>query len=150
MKVSLQDWLKNNWLTEYKTNAKEITEYFQAIDRDLQDSKLDTLSEDWRMAIAYSAALRAANTALAAEGFRASREQHHYRLIQSLTYTIEAEKELIAEFDQFRKKRNRISYEGIATTSMHEVNRIIELAEELQERVFEWMKIEHPDLIESL
>ena len=24
MKVSLQDWLKNNWLTEYKTNAKEI------------------------------------------------------------------------------------------------------------------------------
>ena len=148
--MSLQDWLKNQWLTEQRTNAKEIAEYFLAIDRDLQDCNVEGLSEESRITIAYSAALRAANAALAAEGYRASREQHHYRAIQSLTYTIVAEAELIAELDQFRKKRNIISYEGIGTTSMHEANRMIELAENLRERVLAWMKIKHSDLVERV
>jgi len=37
--------------------------------------------------IAYNAALQAAAAALAAAGYRASREQHHYRVIQSLRQT---------------------------------------------------------------
>jgi len=37
------------------------------------------------MNIVYNAALQAA--ALAAAGYRASREQHHYRVIQSLRQT---------------------------------------------------------------
>ena len=148
--MSLQDWLKNHWLTEHITSPDEIAKYFRAINRDLQDCKVESLSEDSRITIAYSAVLRAANAALAAEGYRASREQHHYRAIQSLTYTIGAETELIAELEQFRKKRNMLIYEGIGTTSMHEANRMIELAEELRERVLAWMKIKHSDLIESV
>lgn len=148
--MSLQDWLKNHWLTEHITSPDEIAEYFIAIDRDLQDCNVEGLSEDSIITIAYSAALRAANAALAAEGYRASREQHHYRAIQSLTYTIGVETELIAELDQFRKKRNIITYEGIGTTSMHEANRMIELAEKLRECVLAWMKIKHSDLVERV
>ena len=148
--MSLQDWLKNHWMTEHSTSPDEIAQYFRAIARDLQDCKIESLSEDSKITLAYSVVLRTANAALAAEGYRASREQHHYRAIQSLIYTIEAETELIAELDQFRKKRNMITYEGIGTTSMHEANRLIELAEELRERVLAWMKIKHSDLIESV
>jgi hypothetical protein len=45
------------------------------------------ISEDWKLNIAYNAALQAATAALAAAGYRAAREQHHYRTIQSLALT---------------------------------------------------------------
>jgi len=40
------------------------------------------------MAIAYNAALQAATAALAAAGYRATRDQHHDRVIQSLRETV--------------------------------------------------------------
>jgi hypothetical protein len=48
---------------------------------------------------------------LAAAGFRAARDAHHYRVIQSLAHTLGADATLIAEFEQFRKKRNIGGYE---------------------------------------
>lgn len=46
------------------------------------------MSPDWKLNIAYNAALQAATAALAASGYRAAREQHHYRTIQSLAHTL--------------------------------------------------------------
>ena len=91
---------------------------FALIERDLADCQAAGLSADWRLNIAYNAALQAATIALAASGYRAARESHHYRIIQSLAYTIGTPASLIAQFDQFRKKRNIGGYErpGIAPT----------------------------------
>ena len=63
------------------------------------------------LAIAYNAALQCAIAALAACGYRASREAHHYRVIQSLPHTIGADAKLVAQLDAFRKKRNVGDYE---------------------------------------
>jgi UDP-N-acetylenolpyruvoylglucosamine reductase len=57
---------------------------------------------DWRFAIAYNAALQAATAALAAAGYRASRESHHHRVIQSLEFTLAPERKMIDTFDTFR------------------------------------------------
>ena len=57
------------------------------------------MSPDWKMNIAYNAALQAATIALYACGFRASREAHHLRVIQSLEFTIKADKEIIDQLD---------------------------------------------------
>ena len=144
----LRDWLANGWLTEQKTNHQEIVDMLSAVERDLADCNSSGLSPDWRLTIAYTAAMRSAKIALAAEGFRASREQHHYRVIQSLAYTIEAESTLITELDQFRKKRNLSTYEYAGTISDYEANRVIELAIEIRDRVVTWLHRKHPDLIE--
>jgi len=40
------------------------------VERDLADSAAEGLSADWRMSIAYNAALQAATAALAAPGYR--------------------------------------------------------------------------------
>jgi len=74
--------------------------------RDLKDSQAKDVSDDWRFAIAYNAALHAATAALAAAGYRASRENHHYRVIQSLELTLGKDAKFIRAFDAFRKKRN--------------------------------------------
>jgi hypothetical protein len=51
------------------------------------------------MNIAYNAALQAATAALAAAGYRASRDAHHYRVIQSLKETIGADASVVTTFD---------------------------------------------------
>ena len=106
MNVSLRDWLGNGWLVKHQTSGQEIRGLLGVVDRDLADCEASGLSPDWRLNIAYNAALQAATAAFAASGYRAARESHHYRVIQSLAYTIGADHPLITQFDQFRKKRN--------------------------------------------
>jgi hypothetical protein len=94
--MGLKNWLKSNWLVEHKSSPQEIDDLLKAADRDLVTSKVAGLDPDWRLNIAYSAALHSATAALAAEGYRATRESHHFRTIQSLAYTIKADSKLIS------------------------------------------------------
>ncbi|MCD6308893.1 MAG: hypothetical protein J7M24_07850 [Candidatus Latescibacteria bacterium] len=146
--MSLQDWLQNHWLTEHTTSRDEVSGQLAAIDRDLQECTINSLSPEWRLSIAYAAAMRAAAIALAVTGFRATHEQRHYRTIQSLRYTINAEPDLIAEIDLFRKKRNATQYDQIQAISDHEAKRMIELATLLRDRIVKWLTETNPDLME--
>jgi ABC-type proline/glycine betaine transport system substrate-binding protein len=72
MNMSLQDWLKNGWLTEHRTSLKEIKDLLAVAERDLNDCRTARkagLSPDWQLNIAYNAALQVATAALAAAGF---------------------------------------------------------------------------------
>jgi hypothetical protein len=94
-----------------------------------------------------TAALRLATAALAASGYRPGHEQQHYRVIQSLSYTIKAAPDIIAEFDLFRKKRNISSYERMGTISNSDADQMIALAEQIRELVLDWLRENHPDLL---
>lgn len=85
--MSLQSWRQNSWLVEHATSPEEITNLLGLSDRDLAACQVKQLSADWRFAIAYNAGLQAATAALAAAGYRATRDNHHYRVIQSLEFT---------------------------------------------------------------
>jgi len=86
--------------------------------------------------------------ALYACGFRASREAHHLRVIQSLKFTVGVDKEIIGQLDQFRKKRNISDYELAGQVSDSEASEMLELAVFLRDMVKEWLKENHPELIE--
>jgi hypothetical protein len=47
--VSLQDWLKNNWLVKHRTSAEEIASLLAIVERDLSNSQVAGLSPDWRL-----------------------------------------------------------------------------------------------------
>lgn len=145
--MSLKDWLRNNWLVEHKTSPEEIKNLLGVADRDLVDCYADKLSADWRMNIAYNAALQSATAALAACGYRASRDSHHYRVIQSLAFTIGADKKLIMQFDRFRKKRNIGGYEQAGLVSDKEADEMIALAQRLREETEGWIRNNHPELL---
>jgi len=145
--VSLRDWAKNGWLTEHKSSPQEIAELLRVADRDLVDCQVSGLSSDWRLSIAYNAALKLGTAALAAEGYRASREAHHYRIIQRLAFTIGAGKELVIQLDQFRKKRNISDYERAGMVSDLEANEMIALAEKLRKHVLNWLHSNQPELL---
>jgi uncharacterized protein (UPF0332 family) len=140
MKLSLNDWLKNGWLIEHKTSKQEIEDLFRIVDRDLEDCEVNKISPDWRLNIAYNAALQCAKAALAAAGYRPARESHHYRLIQSLAHTIQADDKLIIQFDMFRKKRNISDYMRAGEVSEQEVIEMIALAKKLRCQVKKCIK----------
>ena len=146
--MSLQDWLNNKLLTEHTTSRKEIAGLLAAVDRDLAECVQENISPEWRLAIAYAAALRICSIALAVSGYRATRDQYHYRTIQSLRFTLEIEPKLISELDQFRKKRNATLYDEIQAISDLETQRMVELAILLRDRVVRWIAENYPDLME--
>ena len=88
--MSLANWQKNGWLVEHRPNRDEIRDLMGIVARDLEDCRTEGLSPDWRVSIAYNAELQAATAALCASGYRAAREAHHYRAIESLALTIGA------------------------------------------------------------
>jgi hypothetical protein len=119
------------------------------VERDLADSGREGLSADWRMAIAYNAALQAATAALAAAGYRASRDQHHYRVIQSLRETIRAAASLVNTLDAFRKKRNVTGYERVGLVSDADAESMRELALRVRDAVTTWLRKRHPGLVRT-
>ncbi|MBI4304113.1 MAG: hypothetical protein HY665_07240 [Chloroflexi bacterium] len=73
-------------------------------------------------------------------------EAHHYRAIQSLSFTIGASTDLIDQLDGFRKKRNISDYERAGAVSEHEAREMLALAKTLRETVATWFKNSHPEL----
>jgi hypothetical protein len=145
--MSLRNWRDNGWLVEHKTSPQEISDLLSVADRDLTDCESPGLSPDWQLSISYNAALQIATAALAACGYRASRESYHYRIIQSLAHTIGAESDVINQFDKFRKKRNIGGYEAAGRISQQEADEMKKLAKELNDQIVKWLHQNHAELI---
>ncbi len=107
------------------------------------------MSADWRFNIAYNAALQASTAALAAAGYRAAREAHHYRVIHPLQFTLGADATLIRRFDAFRKKRNLTSYEMGGIISDQEAKEMTAFAGQLRRRVERWIRSAHPQFFST-
>lgn len=99
------------------------------------------------MNIAYNAAMQAATAALAAAGYRASRDQHHYRTIQSLRETIGASEKIVATFDAFRKKRNISGYERAGSVSDSDAREMRTLALAIRDSVVTCITRSHPEFV---
>mgnify|MGYP001822443787 CR=1 FL=1 len=145
--MSLKDWERNGWVTPHRASANEIHDLLAVVDRDLADCAANELSADWRMNIAYNAALQAAGAALAASGYRASRDQHHFRVIQSLRETLGVETGAVHSLDAFRKKRNIAGYERVGFVSDADAAAMRALAVRLRDELVGWLAEHHPRLL---
>ena len=145
--MSLTDWIKNGWLKPHKTSAQEIADLLAIADRDIKASQLEGLETDWKLNIAYNACLQLATAALATTGYKATREMHHYRTIQSLVFTIGLDRDTVNLLDTFRKKRVISDYERAGTISDREAEEMIALAQDIKLEVKRWLRANHPHLI---
>ena len=116
-------------------------------DRDLADAIVPGLSTDGRLSIAYNAALQLAAAALAAAGYRVSREGHPYRLIQSLHLTIGAPPAVVDQLDLMRRKRNMADYQQAGRILDLEAAAMHDVAVRLREIVVAWLSKEHPEML---
>jgi hypothetical protein len=116
-------------------------------DRDLTDASVPGLSADWRLNIAYNATLQLASAALVAAGYRAGREGHHHRPIQSLRLTVSAPSAVVDQLDLMRRKRNIADYQQAGRILDCEANEMHDLARLLRRTVAAWLSKEHPELL---
>lgn len=147
--MSLNDWVESHWLVRHRPTREEITDLLYIVDRDLKTARTPGVHPDWRLTIAWNAVLQAATAALAAAGYRAEREGHHYRVIQSLELTIGAEARLLRLLDAYRKKRNVSDYQKAGMVTDTEADELVTLAEGIAVRVRTWLKADHPELVET-
>lgn len=145
--MSLQSWLESGRLRAQETSSSDIAELLKAADRDLADAELRELSADRRFATAYSAALLVATVALAASGYRAAQEGHHYWTIRSLALTMKLDRGTIQQLNIFRRKRNIADYERVGTVSELEIEKMLGLAKKLRTTVVDWLKSNHPEFV---
>jgi hypothetical protein len=145
--MNLTDWLTDGWLTEHHTSKREISDLWAVASRDLRTSQMPDLDPDWRLNIAYNAALQLATAALAACGYRAAKEAYHVRVLQSLRLTIGLDEALVQQLDQFRRKRHLGAYERAGLVSRLEAEAIFALATQLQSTILAWLQREHPELL---
>jgi len=148
--VSLEAWLKEKLIEKHRTSAREIASLLRICDRDLEKVKIIELGPDWRLSIAHNAALQAATAALAAAGYRARKEGRHYRVIQSLAFTIKTDAATIKLLDKFREKRNISDYEMAGLVTRQEAGEMIALAKQLRHDVEQWLRAYHPELAKEI
>jgi uncharacterized protein (UPF0332 family) len=148
--VSLQDWLNEKLIETHHTSAGEIANLLRICDRDLEKVQIVELGPDWRLSIAHNAALQAATAALAAAGYRARSDGQHYRLIQSLAFTVNTKQAVIKQLDKFRKKRNMSDYERAGLVTEQEATEMIELAKQIRNDVEFWIRLNYPELITEI
>jgi hypothetical protein len=145
--MSLNDWLKNDWLQPHQTSRQEIQNLLSIIRRDLKDSQLENLSLDWKYAICYNGALQCCTIALYCKGFKpATGQSEHYRVIQSLPFTLgEKYIEIRDYLNSCRAKRNISDYDTAGTISEQEVKELYYVLIELQTELNTWLAQNYSD-----
>jgi uncharacterized protein (UPF0332 family) len=145
--MSLQSWADAGWLTAHTSSAEEVKNLLAVVERDLQDAAQD-LSPDWKLGIAYNAALRLCTLLLHVSGYRAGRQQHHYRTIQSLPLILgETYKENADYLDACRRKRNTVEYDLAGAATNEEAEELISFATEFRAEVLIWLRKGRPDWV---
>ena len=118
-----------------------------AVERDLNDAG-QRLSSEWRFAIAYTSALRLSSIALFASGYRAERDQKHYRTMAALPLVLGPDVRELAQFlDTCRSKRHDVTYESATAVSAAEADELIDAVVELREHILKWLEVARPDLL---
>jgi len=148
--MSLNLWLEKGWLKEHKPTSREIAELLAVADRALKDCQVPELSSEGKLDMAHNAALQSSAAALAAAGYRASREAYHYYVIQSLSFTLQLEERIIRRLHKLRRKRNISDYERPGMVTEQEAQEMIELAKQLRDDVEQWLRAHYPGLAREI
>ena len=148
--MGLEDWLNDKLIVKHRPSAREIANLMHICDRDLEKVQIIELGPDWRLSIAHNAALQAATAALAASGYRARKDGQHYRVIQSLAFTIKTGPATIKQLDKFREKRDISDYERAGLVTEQEAEEMIMLAKQLRYDVEQWLRSNHDELAREI
>ena len=69
--------------------------------------------------------------------------------LPSLEYTVGVAPAIVDTLDAVRRKRHLTNYERAGTASHSEAEEVRELASDLREEVLDWLRREHPELLEE-
>jgi hypothetical protein len=150
--MTFKEWadLHRDDLTAEIPDPSAITELLLVADREVGDAK-SVASPEGRLGHAHNACLAIAAAALAASGFRVRKGSlaHHWRLIESLEYTMGLSPGRVKELQDYMKKRSLSIYERAGVVTETEAGSALAAARQLRIESLAWLKSEHPRLPSS-
>ena len=135
-------------LEKIEPDAASIKKLVAAAERNISDARVTEVSFENQFDAGYKAIMQLANAALQANGFRTltSKPGHHMTMLQSLSQTIDLDKQTVIVLDTLRKQRAANDYTGdIVPPSA--VAECVACAESLYREVNKWLKENRPDLL---
>lgn len=151
MRMSFENWVRNNWLERRDSDREEISRLLAIADGRLEDyhkAVTGELSSDVQLGLAYDAIRACATAALRAAGYRVVRGgSEHYRTIEALEFSIDPERKLIPSLDALRRKRNVGAYDDYGLVSQGEADHCGKLASRIRKQVEDWIRKNHADKI---
>ena len=145
--MTLEKWRGYGWLTRHETSPQEIADLVEAADRDISKAAIPELGPDWQLNIAHNAAVLIALAALAARGYRPSREGQRYIALESLEFTLGLDRSTLDELNALRKRRSLSAYERAGVVSEKDADAMLRLARDLRGRVGVLLRKECPDFL---
>lgn len=122
-------------------SPQEIADLLGVVDHALENATVKGLTPDARIGLAYPGALAIGATGLAASGYRAGRDRHHERVLDSLLHTLGTDPVLVGKLHRFRRMRNEMTYERVGTVSESEAKGFLALVAELRRDVVMWLRL---------
>jgi uncharacterized protein (UPF0332 family) len=114
---------------KHTTQAKSLLEIAS---RDLATAeKMVGINPDWAYSISYNAMLQCSRALMLRKGYRPRGPRQHATVVQFVKETIgEEHRNLVALFDQMRRKRNRLVYDAANLVGEKECGEALSLAHE--------------------
>ena len=147
--MGLEQWLANSWIKPVRRSAQDVADLLAIGDREIGDGSLEGISTDGRFVHAYDAVRSLAEAALHASGYAVPKGQRkHERLIESLRFTLSGDVARDVDFfDQCRRLRHKTVYERVGVLRQRDADELLEAAKDLRNRVRQWLRDSHPDLV---
>lgn len=140
-------FLKDGRVQRHTTSRNELNELRKAIERDLNDSEVESLSADRRFGIVFSAAVLLARMAVACAGYRVKGSGQNYTCLKSLPLVLGEHIEPLASYlDDCRELRNAITYETAGMVSDSEAVELKRQVQLLRDEIEAWIAANHPEL----
>jgi len=147
--MALREWADQHRddLVAETPNRSAVGDLLAVADRELRDAET-VASADGQLGHAHNACLALSAAALAAAGYRVRRgtPAHHWRLVESLAYTLGLTAAEVKELQDYRRKRSRSVYERAGIVTRTEAQAALAAAGRLRARFPVWLAAEHPDL----
>ena len=145
--MTLENLLRIGKLKPHAVDKVEIRRLLEAAERALADARLERLSSDTRLGLAYRAIMQVALAAMLANGYRPATSEpgHHQLLIQALPRTAGIPAERVRVLDAYRAARNLSDYRGAPVSDAVAEECGADAASVLSE-VRRWIAANRPDL----
>ena len=125
---NLDNLVKIRKLKAEPPDQNEFDAMVNSAKRRLQDSKVESLSEDGRFSLAYGAAHALALAAMRWHGYRSD---NRYLVFQCLQHTVGLENAKWRVLDKCHKQRNLAEYEGLLEITPQLLQELINVIEEV-------------------
>lgn len=124
--------IKQGLIKAYDASEKEIRSLLEIASRDLSTAEnMVSINQDWAYNISYNAMLQSSRALMLRKGFRPRGPNQHATVVQFVKQTIGEEyRNLVALFDQMRRKRNRLVYDVAGLVGEKECEESLSLAHE--------------------